>query len=94
MEITIQNEDFTNMLTEKVVRLLVPTLQNEVIKAINDTDEILTAEQIWRRCFPCYKKIETCRSHWLNRKDFPKIKRGNKTYYSLKQVNEYLKTAK
>ena len=94
MHITIENNELYETITNQLVDKLFDTIHQSVVEEIKNNDEILSAEQVWKKCFPAYKQLSTCRKHFLDRRDFPKIKRGNRTYYSLKQVNEYLKTAK
>lgn len=94
VHITIENKELYETITNQLVDKLFDTIHQSVVDEIKNNDEILSAEQVWKKCFPAYKQLSTCRKHFLDRRDFPKIKRGNRTYYSLKQVNEYLKTAK
>lgn len=94
MQITIDNSELYDEVANKLAKTLYDTIHKSVVDEIKNNDEILSAEQVWKRCFPAYKQLSTCRKHFLDRRDFPKIKRGNRTYYSLKQVNEYLKNAK
>ena len=94
MHITIENQELCETITNQLVDKLFHTIHQSVVDEIKNNDEILSAEQVWKKCFPAYKQLSTCRKHFLDRRDFPKIRRGNRTYYSLKQVNEYLKTAK
>ena len=92
--ITIDNNELYETITNQLVDKLFNTIHQSVVEEIKNNDEILSAEQVWKRCFPAYKQLATCRKHFLDRRDFPKIRRGNRVYYSLKQVNEYLKNAK
>lgn len=94
MNITIESSELYDNIANQLVDKLFDTIHQSVVDEIKNNDEILSAEQVWKKCFPAYKQLSTCRKHFLDRRDFPKIKRGNRTYYSLKQVNEYLKTAK
>lgn len=94
MNITIDNTELYDEVANKLAKTLYDTIHKSVVEEIKNNDEILSAEQVWKRCFPAYKQLATCRKHFLDRRDFPKIRRGNRVYYSLKQVNEYLKTAK
>ena len=94
MQITIDNSELYDEVANKLAKTLYDTIHKSVVEEIKNNDEILSAEQVWKKCFPAYKQLSTCRKHFLDRRDFPKIRRGNRTYYSLKQVNEYLKNAK
>lgn len=94
MQITIDNSELYDEVANKLAKTLYDTIHKSVVDEIKNNDEILSAEQVWKKCFPAYKQLATCRKHFLDRRDFPKIRRGNRTYYSLKQVNEYLKNAK
>ena len=94
MNITIDNSELYDEVANKLAKTLYDTIHKSVVEEIKNNDEILSAEQVWKRCFPAYKQLATCRKHFLDRRDFPKIRRGNRVYYSLKQVNDYLKTAK
>lgn len=94
MQITIDNSELYDEVANKLAKTLYDTIHKSVVDEIKNNDEILSAEQVWKKCFPAYKQLSTCRKHFLDRRDFPKIRRGNRTYYSLKQVNEYLKHAK
>ena len=94
MHITIENKELYETITNQLVDKLFDTIHQSVVDEIKNNDEILSAEQVWKKCFPAYKQLSTCRKHFLDRRDFPKIRRGNRTYYSLKQVNEYLRNAK
>ena len=94
MNITIDNTELYDEVANKLAKTLYDTIHKSVVDEIKNNDEILSAEQVWKRCFPAYKQLATCRKHFLDRRDFPKIRRGNRVYYSLKQVNDYLKTAK
>ena len=94
MHITIENKELYETITNQLVDKLFNTIHQSVVEEIKNNDEILSAEQVWKKCFPAYKQLSTCRKHFLDRRDFPKIRRGNRTYYSLKQENEYLKNAK
>lgn len=94
MNITIDNTELYDEVANKLAKTLYDTIHKSVVEEIKNNDEILSAEQVWKRCFPAYKQLATCRKHFLDRRDFPKIRRGNRVYYSLKQVNDYLRTAK
>lgn len=94
MQITIDNSELYDEVANKLAKTLYDTIHKSVVDEIKNNDEILSAEQVWKKCFPAFKQLSTCRKHFLDRRDFPKIKRGNRTYYSLKQVNEYLKNTK
>ena len=94
MNITIDNSELYDEVANKIAKTLYDTIHKSVVEEIKNNDEILSAEQVWKKCFPAYKQLATCRKHFLDRRDFPKIRRGNRVYYSLKQVNDYLKTAK
>lgn len=94
MNITIDNSELYDEVANKIAKTLYDTIHKSVVEEIKNNDEILSAEQVWKKCFPAYKQLATCRKHFLDRRDFPKIRRGNRVYYSLKQVNDYLRTAK
>lgn len=94
MNITIDSNELYEKVANKLAKTLYDTIHKSVVEEIENNDEILSAEQVWKRCFPAYKQLATCRKHFLDRRDFPKIRRGSRVYYSLKQVNEYLKNAK
>ena len=94
MNITIESTELYDNIANQLVDKLFDKVHQSVVEEIKNNDEILSAEQVWKRCLPAYKKLATCRKHFLDRRYFPKIRLGNRVYYSLKQVNEYLKNAK
>lgn len=88
------DENFVNTLAELVANKLVPLVVDEVEQRVKQHDEVLSAEQLHERVFHCYKDLQATRNNFLNRRDFPKIKRGTRNVYSLKAVTKYLENSK